>query len=68
MLRELRDGDTVVIESLSRLGRSVKNLAELIELCNEKNVRLGSLNEITELIGISKATLYRSIKGQVLTL
>ena len=45
MLRELRDGDTVVIESLSRLGRSVKNLAELIELFNEKNVRLVSLKE-----------------------
>ena len=139
MLRELRDGDTIVIESLSRLGRSVKNLAELIELFNEKNVRLVSLketidttsstgkllfsilaslcqferdvlaertseglaaarargrvggrpktnskavekavalyktkqytvDEITELTGISKTTLYRSIKGQVLTL
>ena len=45
MLCELRDGDTVVIESLSRLGRSVKNLAELIELFNEKNVRLVSLKE-----------------------
>ena len=139
MLCELRDGDTVVIESLSRLGRSVKNLAELIELFNEKNVRLVSLketidttsstgkllfsilaslcqferdvlaertseglaaarargrvggrpktnskavekavalyntkqytvDEITELTGISKATLYRTIKGQVLKL
>ena len=45
MLNELRDGDTVVVESLSRLGRSVKNLAELIELFNEKNVRLVSLKE-----------------------
>ena len=139
MLCELRYGDTVVIESLSRLGRSVKNLAELIEVFNEKNVRLVSLketidttsstgkllftilaslcqferdvlaertseglaaarargrvggrpktnskavekavalyntkqytvDEITELTGISKATLYRTIKGQVLKL
>ena len=36
MLRTVEEGDTIVIESLSRLGRSVKNLAELIELFNEK--------------------------------
>ena len=34
MLSEIEDGDTIVIESLSRLGRSVKNLAELMELFN----------------------------------
>ena len=45
MLSEIQDGDTVVIESLSRLGRSVKNLAELMELFNNKNVRLISLKE-----------------------
>lgn len=45
MLEELQEGDTVVIESLSRLGRSVKNLAELIEYFNNKNIRLVSLKE-----------------------
>ncbi len=45
MLSALQDGDTIVIESLSRLGRSVKNLAELMELFNSKNVRLISLKE-----------------------
>ena len=45
LLAELRDGDTVVVESLSRLGRSVKNLAELIEQFNETNIRLVSLKE-----------------------
>ena len=45
MMSELRDGDTVVIESLSRLGRSVKNLAELMEVLNGKNIRLVSLKE-----------------------
>jgi len=45
MLSELRDGDTVVIESLSRLGRSVKNLAELMEVFNSRNIRLISLKE-----------------------
>ncbi len=45
MINELKEGDTVVIESLSRLGRSVKNLAELMELFNSKNIRLISLKE-----------------------
>ena len=45
MLSEIEDGDTIVIESLSRLGRSVKNLAELMELFNERNIRLVSLKE-----------------------
>lgn len=45
MLHEITNDDTVVIESLSRLGRSVKNLAELMELFNSKNIRLISLKE-----------------------
>ena len=38
MLSVLKEGDTVVVESLSRLGRSTKNLIELMELFNEKGV------------------------------
>lgn len=45
MLGTIKKGDTIVIESLSRLGRSVKNLAELIEFFNENNIRLVSLKE-----------------------
>jgi DNA invertase Pin-like site-specific DNA recombinase len=45
MLKEVEDGDTIVIESLSRLGRSVKNLAELMEIFNNRNIRLVSLKE-----------------------
>ena len=45
MLRTIEEGDTVVSESLSRLGRSVKNLAELMETFNEKGIRLISLKE-----------------------
>lgn len=45
MLRAVQKGDTIVIESLSRLGRSVKNLAALMETLNEKGVRLVSLKE-----------------------
>lgn len=45
MLSEIGDGDTIVVESLSRLGRSVKNLAELMEVFNNRNIRLISLKE-----------------------
>ena len=34
-----------MVESLSRLGRSVKNLSELMELFNERGVHLVSLKE-----------------------
>lgn len=45
MLGTIQEGDTIVIESLSRLGRSVRNLSELIDVLNEKGVRLVSLKE-----------------------
>lgn len=45
LLSEICSGDTIVVESLSRLGRSVKNLAELMEYFNENNIRLISLKE-----------------------
>lgn len=45
LLMNIQSGDTIVIESLSRLGRSVKNLSELMDRFNEMNVRLVSLKE-----------------------
>ena len=45
MLETLNVGDTVVIESLSRLGRSTKNLIELTELFQENGINLVSLKE-----------------------
>ncbi len=45
-LREkARQGDTIVIESLSRLGRSTKDLLNLIETWNDQGVKLVSLKE-----------------------
>ena len=41
----LRDGDTVVIESLSRLGRSSKDLLTLIEDFDNDGITLVSLKE-----------------------
>ena len=45
MLSKLNPGDTVVIESLSRLGRSVKNLCDLMEYFENNNIRVVSLKE-----------------------
>lgn len=45
MLAHIAQGDTVVIESLSRLGRSTKDLIELVELMKGKGVELVSLKE-----------------------
>jgi len=45
MLDRMTEGDTVVIESLSRLGRSTKDLIELTELFQSKGVHLISLKE-----------------------
>ena len=45
LLERISEGDTVVIESLSRLGRSTKDLIELTELFEKKGVHLVSLKE-----------------------
>ena len=45
LLDRMTEGDTVVIESLSRLGRSTKDLIELTELFQNKGVHLVSLKE-----------------------
>ena len=45
LLDRMTDGDTVVIESLSRLGRSTKDLIELTELFQSRGVNLVSLKE-----------------------
>ena len=48
LLERLTEGDTVVVESLSRLGRSTKDLIWLMETFNEKGVNLVSLKESIE--------------------
>ena len=45
MLDRMTEGDTVVVESLSRLGRSTKDLIELTELFERRGVHLVSLKE-----------------------
>lgn len=45
MLERITAGDTVVVESFSRLGRSTKDLIELIDSFREKGVDFISLKE-----------------------
>ncbi len=45
LLDHIAPGDVVIVESLSRLGRSTKDLIELVELIREKEVQLVSLKE-----------------------
>lgn len=45
LLSHMDEGDTIVIESLSRLGRSTKDLIELVELFQKRGVQLVSLKE-----------------------
>ncbi len=41
----MRPGDTLVIWKLSRLGRSLKQLIETVQILQEKGIELKSLNE-----------------------
>lgn len=45
LLDQVQNGDTIIIESLSRLGRSTKDLIELVELIEQKGIHLVSLKE-----------------------
>lgn len=45
LLDSLREGDTVVVWRLDRLGRSIKDLIALVELFKERGVQFVSLTE-----------------------
>lgn len=45
MLSQLRENDTVIVESYSRASRSTKDLLELVELLNNKKVNFISIKE-----------------------
>ena len=45
MMEYVREGDTVIVESISRFGRSLMDLLNLIEQLNEKGVQFKSLKE-----------------------
>lgn len=45
MMDYVREGDIVIVESISRFGRSLKDLLNLIERLNDKGVQFKSLKE-----------------------
>ena len=45
MMNFIREGDTVIVESISRFARSVKDLLDLVEKLQEKNVEFISKKE-----------------------
>lgn len=45
MLNFARDGDTVMVESLSRLGRNTVDIIKIVEALNNKSVKFVSLKE-----------------------
>ena len=45
MMEYIRDGDTLYIESISRLARSTKNLLNIVEQLKSKGVELISLKD-----------------------
>lgn len=45
MMDYVREGDTVIVESISRFGRSLKDLLNLIEQLDNKGVQFRSLKE-----------------------
>jgi len=45
MMEYVRQGDTVYIESISRLARNVRDLLSIVEQLNQKQVQLVSLKE-----------------------
>lgn len=44
-LEQLRENDTLVVWKLDRLGRNVKNLIELVNELNSKNIHFKSLTD-----------------------
>lgn len=45
MLNFVREGDTVIVESFSRLARSTRDLLDIVNQLNEKNVKFVSQKE-----------------------
>lgn len=48
MMEYVRDGDTVVVESISRFARNTKDLLALVEEINQKGVTFVSLKELID--------------------
>jgi hypothetical protein len=65
LLTILRKDDVLVATKLDRIGRSLVNLVDIVNLLGERGVQLRmtemSAARIAEVIGVSRATLYRHV-------
>lgn len=64
MMQYVRSGDTVIVESISRFARNTKDLLELIEQLNRKNVQFISQKESLDTntpAGIFMLTIFGAI-------
>lgn len=59
MIVELREGDTVYCESISRLGRNLKDLIEIVEQLKNKGVRVVIMKEGID----TESTTYKLLLG-----
>ena len=60
-LSYMRPGDTLVVWKLSRLGRSMKQLIETVQLMAEKGIELKSLNESIDTTSATGKLLFHII-------
>lgn len=44
-IEEANEGDTIIVAELSRLGRSLKQILEIVELCQKKKVNIIMIRE-----------------------
>ena len=56
MLQYVREGDAVVVESISRIARNTKDLLEIVERLEAKGV------EAMHELGLKPSTFYRRVK------
>lgn len=63
LLERMTTGDVIVIESLSRLGRSTKDLIELMEIFNKRGANLISLKENIDTMSSTGKLLFTLISA-----
>lgn len=65
-VRKLNDGDRLIVAELSRLGRSLKDILDIVEYCQKKNVGIVCVREGVELSDNNPMTkLLLSVMGSV---
>ncbi len=59
LMNYIREGDTIVIWKLDRLGRSTKELLDLIEMLSKRGINLISLNDPIDTTSASRVLVFQ---------